>query len=365
MKLEHLLSPMTVGDLALKNCVVMAPMTRSRASQTDDCVSELHEVYYSQRANAGLIITEGVHPSFDGKGYNRTPGICNDQHVRAWSKVVAAVHNKGGLIACQLMHCGRVGHPHNKAHNTRMLAPSAIAARAEIFTEQGMQPMPTPVAMTVEEIEGVIEDYRLAAQRCLAAGFDGIELHCASGYLPGQFLASESNLREDQYGGSLDNRLRFIREVIDALASVIGIGRVGLRISPGNPYNDHIDADPDTTYGALLQMAEEKGVAWVHAIRMPATGIDSLSLTRDHYSGTLIGSDSYTAEEAETCIAANEVDAVSFGRLYIANPDLVARFEANGPFNKMDKRTIYGGEGVAGYTDYPLLSGDAQTNPSL
>lgn len=359
MALEHLLSPTAVGDLRLKNRVVMAPMTRSRASQNDDCVSELHEAYYSQRANAGLIITEGVHPSFDGKGYNRTPGICNEAHVAAWSKVVSAVHKEGGLIACQLMHCGRVGHPYNKAAGTRMLAPSAIAARAEIFTEQGMQPMPTPEAMSVEEIKAVIEDYRQAAERCLAAGFDGVELHCASGYLPGQFLASESNLRNDEYGGSLDNRLRFIGEVIDALASVVGAGRIGLRISPGNPYNDHVDADPETTYAGLLKMAETKGVAWVHAIRMPATGIDSLSLTREHYSGTLIGSDSYTADEAEDCIASQQVDAVSFGRLYIANPDLVARFKANGPFNQMDKRTIYGGEGAAGYTDYPVLSDDA------
>lgn len=359
MALEHLLSPIAVGDLRLKNRVVMAPMTRSRASQNDDFVSELHEAYYSQRANAGLIITEGVHPSFDGKGYNRTPGICNEGHVAAWSKVVSAVHKEGGLIACQLMHCGRVGHPYNKAPGTRMLAPSAIAARAEIFTEQGMQPMPTPEAMSIEEIKAVIEDYRQAAERCLASGFDAVELHCASGYLPGQFLASESNLRDDEYGGSLENRLRFIGEVIDALASVMGAGRIGLRISPGNPYNDHVDADPETTYAELLKMAEDKSVAWIHAIRMPATGIDSLSLTRQHYSGTLIGSDSYTADEAEKCIASKEVDAVSFGRLYIANPDLVARFKANGPFNQMDKRTIYGGEGTAGYTDYPVLSDDA------
>lgn len=359
MALEHLLSPATVGDLALRNRVVMAPMTRSRASQDDDCVSELHEAYYSQRANAGLIITEGVHPSFDGKGYNRTPGICNDQHVAAWSKVVSAVHDEGGLIACQLMHCGRVGHPNNKAHGTRMLAPSAIAARAEIYTEEGMQPMPTPEAMTCDEIAGVIEDYRQAAARCVAAGFDGIELHCASGYLPGQFLASESNARKDAYGGSLENRLRFIEQVVDALAGVMGIGRIGLRISPGNPYNDHVDSAPEITYAALLQMADKKGIAWVHAIRMSSTGIDSLALTRHNYSGTLIGSDSFTAEEAETQIAANNVDAVSFGRLYIANPDLVTRFVSGGPFNKMDKRTIYGGEGAAGYTDYPLLSGDA------
>jgi len=359
MALEHLLSPIAVGDLRLKNRVVMAPMTRSRASQNDDCVSELHEAYYSQRANAGLIITEGVHPSLDGKGYNRTPGICNEAHVAAWSKVVSAVHKEGGLIACQLMHCGRVGHPYNKAPGTRMLAPSAIAARAEIFTEQGMQPMPTPEAMSIEEIKAVIEDYRQAAERCLASGFDAVELHCASGYLPGQFLASESNLRDDEYGGSLENRLRFIGEVIDALASVMGAGRIGLRISPGNPYNDHVDADPETTYAGLLKMAEDKSVAWVHAIRVPAAGIDSLALTRPHPLGTLIGSDSYTADEAESCIANKEVDAVSFGRLYIANPDLVARFKANGPFNQMDKRTIYGGEGTAGYTDYPVLSDDA------
>jgi N-ethylmaleimide reductase len=240
-----------------------------------------------------------------------------------------------------------------------MLAPSAIAARAEIFTEQGMQAMPEPEAMTVAEIAGVIEDYRQAAERCKAAGFDGIELHCASGYLPGQFLASGSNIREDEYGGSLENRLRFVAKVIDALASVMGIARIGLRISPGNRYNDHVDADPQTTYGALLRMAQIKGIAWVHAIRMPSTGIDSLALTRDNFSGVLIGSDSFMAQEAETRIAANEVDAVSFGRLYIANPDLVARFESDGPYNDMDKRTIYGGEGAKGYTDYPLLSGDA------
>ena len=359
MNLEHLLSPLTVGDMTLKNRVIMAPMTRSRASQVDDCVSTLHETYYSQRANAGLIITEGVHPSLDGKGYNRTPGICNDEHVAAWSRVTSAVHRAGGLIACQLMHCGRVGHPDNKARGTRMLAPSAIAARAEIFTEQGMQAMPEPEAMTVEEIAGVIEDYRQAAERCKAAGFDGIELHCASGYLPGQFLASGSNIREDEYGGSLENRLRFVAQVIDALASVMGVARIGLRISPGNRYNDHVDTDPQTTYGALLSMAQVKGIAWVHAIRMPSTGIDSLALTRDNFSGVLIGSDSFMAQEAETRIAANEVDAVSFGRLYIANPDLVARFESDGPYNDMDKRTIYGGEGAKGYTDYPFLSGDA------
>ncbi|MBT5556368.1 MAG: alkene reductase, partial [Halieaceae bacterium] len=280
-------------------------------------------------------------------------------HVGAWSRVTQAVHDRGGLIACQLMHCGRVGHPDNKSDKTRMLAPSAIAAQAEIFTADGMKAMPTPEPMSLADIDAVVADYGRAAQRCVSAGFDGVELHCASGYLPGQFLASGSNQREDEYGGSLANRLRFIERVIDVLANVIGVARVGLRISPGNPYNDHIDATPEATYAGLLQLAERVGIAWVHAIRMPSTGIDSLALTRANYSGAVIGSDSYTASEAEESIGEGRVDAVSFGRLYIANPDLVERFKQGGPFNKMDKRTIYGGEGSAGYTDYPPLSGDA------
>lgn len=359
MPLERLLSPLTLGEITLKNRVVMAPMTRSRASQEDDSVSELHEIYYEQRANAGLIVTEGVHPSFDGKGYNRTPGICNDKHVAAWRRVTDAVHRADGKIVCQLMHCGRVGHPDNKANGTRMLAPSAIAARADIFTGGGMQAMPVPEAMTLEDIDAVIEEYSAAAARCVEAGFDGVELHCASGYLPGQFLASGSNHREDEFGGALINRLRFIERLIDVLSDVMSAGRVGLRISPGNTYNDHVDAAPEETYAGLLALADRKGVAWIHAIRMPATGIDSLALTRGHYKGALIGSDSYTAAEAESAIAENSVDAVSFGRLYIANPDLVDRFKRGGPFNKMDKRTIYGGDGAVGYTDYPLLSDDA------
>jgi N-ethylmaleimide reductase len=240
-----------------------------------------------------------------------------------------------------------------------MLAPSAIAAQAEIFTADGMKAMPTPEPMSLADIDAVVADYGRAAQRCVSAGFDGVELHCASGYLPGQFLASGSNQREDEYGGSLANRLRFIERVIDVLANVIGVARVGLRISPGNRYNDHIDATPEATYAGLLQLAERVGIAWVHAIRMPSTGIDSLALTRANYSGAVIGSDSYTASEAEESIGEGRVDAVSFGRLYIANPDLVERFKQGGPFNKMDKRTIYGGEGSAGYTDYPPLSGDA------
>ncbi|MGB0379719.1 MAG: alkene reductase [Luminiphilus sp.] len=356
MSYTNLMEPLAIGDLQLRNRIVMAPMTRSRARQEDDAVTELHALYYSQRASAGLIITEGVHPSADGKGYNKTPGIYNVDQVKAWSAVTDAVHQRGGLIACQLMHCGRVGHPLNKAPGTRFLAPSALPAQAEIFTEQGMQPMPNPEAMTKTDIEHVIEDYRKAAHNAREAGFDAVELHCASGYLPAQFLASGSNLRDDEYGGNLTNRLRFVRELLAALAKEVGVGRIGLRISPGNPYNDHVDDDPAATYGALLNIADDLGLAWVHAIRMASTGIDSLALTREHFSGALIGSDSFSAGEADTFIAEKRVDAVSFGRAYIANPDLVERFEQGADLNEMDKKTIYGGSGTAGYTDYPALT---------
>ncbi len=354
MNYPKLFEPLQVGDLSLRNRMVMAPMTRSRATD-DDRVTDLHRLYYQQRANAGLIVTEGVHPSADGKGYNRTPGIYTSQQIDDWRAVTDAVHAEGGLIACQLMHCGRVGHADNKAAGTEFLAPSAIAARAEIFTEGGMKPMPTPRAMTLDDIVRVIGEYRRATESCLAAGFDGVELHAASGYLPAQFLASESNQRNDEYAGSIDNRLRFIREVLNVMIEVAGAGRVGLRISPGNPYNDHVDATPQETYGALLDLADSLQLAWVHAIRMPSTGIDSLQLTRDHYRGVLIGSDSFDAAEADSCIADGRVDAVSFGRAYIANPDLAQRFAANAPLNTMDKKTIYAGTGAAGYTDYPAM----------
>ncbi|MDG1012277.1 MAG: alkene reductase [Luminiphilus sp.] len=356
MKYAHLYSPLEMGDLRLRNRIVMAPMTRSRARQDDDAVSELQANYYGQRGDAGLIVTEGVHPSADGKGYNRTPGIYNELHTAAWLSVTRRVHERGGLIACQLMHCGRVGHALNKGPNTRFLAPSAVAASAEIFTESGMQPMPTPQAMTVAEVKSVVADYQSAAARALQAGFDAVELHCASGYLPAQFLATGSNLRDDQYGGNLENRLRFIEDVLKAIKVETGAGRMGLRISPGNPYNDHVDNNPKETYAALLQLANRMGLAWVHAIRMASTGIDSLALSRANFSGALIGSDSFDAGEADQFIADGLVEAVSFGRAFIANPDLVTRFALDAPLNALDKRTIYAGEGAGGYTDYPNLS---------
>lgn len=349
-----LFEPLQVGALSLRNRILMAPMTRSRATD-DDRVTALQVEYYRQRASAGLIFSEGVHPSPEGKGYCRTPGIFNDDQVSAWRAVTDAVHAAGGLMACQLMHCGRVAHPLNKAPGARTLAPSAVAAAAQIFTDEGMLPMPEPEAMTAEDIARVVADYGAAARRCRAAGFDAVELHCAAGYLPAQFLASGSNRREDDYGGDIDRRLRFVREVLIAMADGIGADRVGIRIAPGNPYNDHIDADPVATYGALLRMVDELGPAWVHTIRTPASGIDAIALSRQNFSGVVIASDGFDATEAGEYISQGRCDAVSFGRAYIANPDLVERIAIDAPFNPLDEATVYAGGGSAGYTDYPSL----------
>jgi N-ethylmaleimide reductase len=350
-ELVDIFEPLQLGQLRLNNRVVMAPMTRSRAGD-DELVTAMHVDYYSQRASAGLIITEGVQPSRDGKGYCRTPGIYSPAQVEAWRKVTDAVHQRGGQIVCQLMHCGRVGHPLNKAADAESVAPSAIACGEKIYTEQGMLPMPVPRALATEEIAGVIEQYRLATENAYAAGFDGVELHCTSGYLPAQFLSTGTNLRQDHYGGSLENRLRFVLEVLAAMTAVDGAGRVGMRICPGNPFNDLHDDDPLETFSALLQRVDSLQLAYLHVIRMAATGIDNLQLASGNFSGPLIVNDSYDAVEAEQVIASGEAAAVSFGRLFIANPDLVERFKSGAGFNNLDPGTLYTA-GATGYTDYP------------
>lgn len=348
---KHLLKPITLGSLSLKNRVVMAPMTRSRADD-GDLVSDLHVEYYRQRANAGMIVTEGVQPSKNGKGYCRTPGIYNQQQVAAWRRVTEAVHAEGGTIVCQIMHCGRVGSPLNKDSDAETVAPSAIKCNEKIFTESGMQPMPQPRALTTEEIKVVIEEYRQATINAYAAGFDGVELHCTSGYLPAQFLSTGTNKRDDQYGGSLQNRIRFVVEVLQAMIAVDGPQRVGMRICPGNPFNDLQDDNPAETFGALLQEVSSFKLAYLHVIRMPATGIDNIQLATDHYDGLLVVNDSFDVAEADQLVAQGRVAAISFGRLYIANPDLVQRIISGAGFNRLDASSLYS-PGAKGYTDYP------------
>jgi N-ethylmaleimide reductase len=346
-----LYDPVKLGRLELANAVVMAPMTRSRAQADDDTVTELHVEYYRQRASAGLIITEGTHPSKNGKGYCRTPGIYNQAQIEAWRKVVDAVHAEGGKIVLQIMHCGRAAHADNKAPDAETVAPSAIAAGEEIYTEGGMKPMDTPRALTTEEVAEVIEEYRQATENAYAAGFDGVELHCTSGYLPAQFLSTGSNHRDDQYGGSLENRLRFVLEALEAMCSVDGADRVGIRICPGNPFNGLQDDNPGETFAALLDAIDGMGLAYLHVIRMKGP-VDNLALAAEHFSGPVMVNDSYRAEEANDVVSKGEAAAVSFGRGFVSNPDLVRRMREGLPLTKMDLATLYT-PGAKGFTDYP------------
>ena len=347
-------SGVKLGDLTLANRIVMAPMTRSRAG-ADAVPTAMMVDYYSQRASAGLIVSEGIAPSADGLGYCRTPGLYNETQVAAWSRVTAGVHAAGGKIVAQLMHVGRVASHLNKPAGSETIAPSAVRARGEIYTDQaGMAPFEEPRALATAEIAGVVEDYRLASANAFAAGFDGVELHCTSGYLPAQFLSNGSNRRDDRYGGSVANRCRFTLEVLAAIASVDGPGRVGMRICPGNPFNDLSDDNPLETFEHLLGLAAALDLAYLHVIRMPTGVVDNIALGQRYFGNRLIVNESYGFEEASRVVASGAAAAVSFGRLFIANPDLVARFRAGAPLAKFDQRTLYAG-GESGYSDYPAL----------
>ena len=347
----ELLTPVTLGELTLRNRVVMAPMTRSRAGR-DAVPSDLMVEYYRQRAGAGLIITEGIAPSAAGLGYCRTPGIFSAEQVAAWQRVTEAVHREGGLIAAQLMHVGRVSSALNKPEGAETVAPSAITARGEIYTDQaGMQPLDAPRSLALDEIEKVIGEYRQATLNAFAAGFDAVELHCTSGYLPAQFLSTGSNHREDAYGGSVENRCRFVLETLAAMVNVEGPGRVGMRICPDNPFNDLSDDDPAETFGYLLSEAARLDLAYLHVIRFPGR-VDNLAIGRRYFPDRLLVNESYQPNEAEQVVAAGEASAVSFGRPFIGNPDLVARIARGTALADFDPSTLYT-EGAAGYTDYP------------
>ena len=345
-------SSVKLGQMSLANRVVMVPMTRSRAD-TDAVPTDMMVDYYSQRASAGLIISEGIAPSADGLGYCRTPGLFTDAQVAAWARVTAAVHAAGGKIVAQLMHVGRAASNLNKPAGSETVAPSAIPARGEIYTDQaGMVPFDTPRALRLEEVPGVIDEYRQATVNAYTAGFDGVELHCTSGYLPAQFLSTGTNHRTDAYGGSVTHRCRFALEALAAMASVDSAGRVGMRICPDNPFNDLSDEDPQETFEYLLGAAAELGLAYLHVIRMPPGRVDNIALGQRFFGDRLIVNDSYDFTEAGEVIAGGEAAAVSFGRPFIANPDLVERFREGAALAKLDPRTLYAG-GAAGYCDYP------------
>jgi N-ethylmaleimide reductase len=354
--MDSLFTPLTLGELRLRNRVVMAPMTRSRAGP-DAMPTALMTEYYRQRAGAGLIVSEGIAPSANGLGYCRTPGIYNAKQTAAWREVVAAVHGEGGCIVAQLMHCGRIAHALNKPPGSETVAPSALRARGEIYTDaEGMQPFDSPRELATGEIAQLVTEYADAAARCFEAGFDGVELHCTSGYLPAQFLCTGSNQRADRFGGSVANRVRFPLDVLRALAAVDGGGRVGFRISPDNPFNDLQDDDPEDTFQAFLAGASEFDLAYVHAIRMPRGRVDNLAMAQAYLPGRVIGNESFSAEEAADAIDRGQLAAVSFGRAFIANPDLVDRLWRGKPLADFDPARLYT-PGATGYTDYPALAG--------
>lgn len=341
----------------------MAPMTRCRAS-VNHVPSALAVEYYQQRASAGLIITEGTSPSPDGEGYARAPGIYNQQQIKTWEKVTQAVHQAGGKIFLQIMHVGRVAHPLNKAQDTQTLAPSAIKANnVMMFTDQeGLLEVVEPKELTIYEIQSVIDDYKRATENAFAAGFDGVELHAANGYLPMQFLSTNVNKREDEYGGDVGKRLKFVIELLNAMTEVDGAERVGIRISPGSNFNDVNDEDPYATYSMLLQNISKFNLAYLHIVGKAMNlshkpqfnaevEFDIYNFARKYYSGLIIGNSGFELATANKAIADNEVDLVSFARKYIANPDLVERFINNMPLRTENPDTFYTA-GFEGYTDY-------------
>lgn len=351
---NSLFSPVRLGDLELSNRIVMAPMTRDRAGP-GDVPTDLMAEYYGQRASAGLIVTEGAQPSPAGKGYWRTPGIHSAEQVEGWRKVADAVHAQGGRIVMQIMHCGRVVVPANRGFEAEVIAPSALACPDKVPGPDGV---PTdcamPRAISTAEIPVLVEQFAQAARNARAAGIDGVELHCASGYLINQFLNPISNHRTDAYGGAVENRIRFPLEVLSAMAAAIGPGRVGFRIAPGNPYNGMDTSDPAATFAPFVKAADALGLAYVHAIDMGLEDLDTLAMLRANWSGAIITNNMLTAETAQARLDAGKAEAVSFGRPFIANPDLVARLKAGAPLAKPDYSLLYTGE-EKGYTDYPAM----------
>lgn len=354
-----LFTPYQLGSLHLKNRMVMAPLTRSRAEE-GNVPSRHAATYYSQRAGAGLIVTEATQAGAGGQGYIATPGVHSDDQVRGWKKVTDAVHRAGGLIFMQLWHVGRISHPDFRG-GERPVAPSAIAPRGvQTYTPRGLQDIPTPRALDAEELPEIVREFRAAGENAKAAGFDGVEVHGANGYLLDQFLESGTNQRTDSYGGSVENRARLLFEVIDDLLTVWDRERIGVRLSPGGSFNDMCDANPRETWGYVAKRMAGLKLAYLHLIEStPAQGEHatpdlSARFFRPLFPGTLMVAGGYTLERGNAVLQAGLADLVTFGRLFLANPDLVERFGRGAPLNEPNPDTFYGG-GAEGYTDYPTL----------
>jgi N-ethylmaleimide reductase len=346
-------TPVRVGRYTLPNRLVMAPMTRSRA-KFDGTPGELAAEYYAQRAGVGLIVNEGTQPSEDGQGYLATPGIYSPAHVAGWKKVTTAVHDRGGHIFIQIMHAGRMSHPDNTPHHRQAVAPSAIAPGSQMFTATGMQDIPTPRALTTEEVRQTVTDFRRAARSAIDAGADGVEIHGANGYLVQQFLAPNANTRTDEYGGSIANRARFAVEVVTAIAKEIGADRTAIRLSPGiTMWGIDEGAEGPALYRYLVAELDKLGLAYVHILHtgdeqlvgdIRALWKQSLIVNRPGRPRDQIGAD----------VASRLADLEAYGQMVLANPDFAARLKAGAPMNEADRASFFGGA-AQGYTDYPAL----------
>jgi N-ethylmaleimide reductase len=352
-----LFSTYTLDDIVLNNRMVMAPMTRNRADP-DNAPTELTTVYYRQRASAGLIISEGSLIAANAVGYPSTPGIYSEKQVNRWSKVTEAVHEEGGRIFIQLWHCGRISHPNLLPGNATPAAPSAIRPRGEAVTHSGPQPFVEPHALRDDEITRVVAQYKNAAAMAQQAGFDGVEVHGANGYLIDQFLRDGSNTRTDEYGGNVANRMRFLNRVLDAVCEVWPSNRVGLRLTPENSFNDMSDSDPEKHFSYFISQLNNRELAYLHLLEgdmMNKQRKLNYRILRNLYQGTYIANNAYDKQRAQDALANGDCDLVAFGVPFLANPDLVYRFQHDLELNMPDRDTFYGG-GEKGYTDYPFAS---------
>lgn len=368
--MTDLFSPLTVGDLTLNNRIIMAPLTRMRSQQPGNVPWALNAEYYAQRASAGMIIAEATQVSQQGQGYPATPGIHSDAQIKGWQQVTQAVHDRGGKIFLQLWHVGRISHSSHQPGQAAPVAPSAIAPNGLTFTADWKQvPYEIPHALSVAEIGKIVADFKKAAENARDAGFDGVEVHGANGYLLDQFLQNGSNQRLDAYGSSIENRSRFLLEVIDAVTSIWGAGRVGVRLSPYGTFNDMSDSDPEALFSYVISELSRRNIGYLHVIEPRATsagGSDTVAeyapststLFRSKFKGVFISAGGYTAELASQALIAGNADAIAFGRLFISNPDLPERLAKGLPLTAYNRATFYGGN-EKGYTDYPTATPQA------
>lgn len=352
---KDLFSPVTLGDITLRNRMVMAPMTRNRAA-AGNVPQAMNVEYYRQRASAGLIITEASQVSPEGVGYPATPGIYNDEQVAGWLKITGAVHEEGGHIFLQLWYCGRISHPDLLPDHQTPVAPSAIKPDGEAVTYEGMKAFVEPRALEVGEIKNIVKQYKHAANMAEQAGFDGVEIHAANGYLIDQFLRDGSNKRTDEYGGNAENRMRFLNEVIDAVSLTWPGNKVGIRLTPENSFNSMSDSDPQTHYNYYIKQLNTRNLAYLHLLEgdmMSASRNVDYRALRDAYDGIYMANNGYDKQRAQTALNYGDCDLVAFGVPFLANPDLVNRYKNDLPLNTADQSTFYGGDDK-GYTDYPF-----------